>query len=574
MNESSTNTSTLWWWIAVTGAALLTLVLGPPGFWEYLARKGEQPTVPDVIYRTMQLFLLGCDLTGAVPLGLQVARFLGAFVAFSTVALALMQLFRDRIEALRLRFYRNHLIVCGLGPMGTDLIESLRQRGERVVIVEPDANHEGVQACRDAGLIVVIGSATDSDTLRRVGLDRARALLTLFQDDVSNLCTALLARQMNASRGGGSLKCVVQVSQRHLRNLLLEQDFFGRAADPFRLELFNHHEIGAQALLEHAPVLPAANESQGVLLVGLGSLGETLLLRMARGWLVDGSGKRRVIVVDSAAERHAARLRDAHPFLDTVCDLSFHQLNVLDPAFARGDFLRDAKGKRIGMDAAFVCLSDESVALLGGARLAALLAEKRVPIVLGLHSQRDLGDLFLGKGAGELRIVSLRESLLDPEHVLEATREALAQVIHEKYLHDELAHGAKVADRPSLVPWQTLPATFKESSRDQAAHIPVKLRSINCRLVPARDQVSQFAFAEGEIEKLAPMEHERWCAERTRNGWQYGPTRDDEGRLHPSLVPWDQLTEVDKDRDRNPVRNIPNLVAKAGYAIVRDTAAP
>ena len=69
--------------------------------------------------------------------------------------------------------------------------------------------------------------------------------------------------------------------------------------------------------------------------------------------------------------------------------------------------------------------------------------------------------------------------------------------------------------------------------------------------------------------RLAELEHERWCRERTAEGWTAGPTRDDERKVTPYLVDWDQLPEDVKDYDRNAVRALPELLTFAGYEIVR-----
>jgi voltage-gated potassium channel Kch len=565
-----------WWWAAVTGAAVLTLALGPWGFWVYLTAAGQRPTPWDVVYRTVQLFALGGDsLTGAVPAPLQAARFLAAFVAFSTVTLALLQLFHDRLQLARLRFFNGHVVVCGLGRTGAALVEALRRRGEQVVVLEAGEAHEGVRLCRDVGALVLGGRDDGEWLLGRVRLDRARALLTLFQDDAANLRTALLARQLSAGRARGALKCVVQVSSRDLRDLLLKQDLLGRAEDPFQMELFNHYEVVAQAMLQHAPALHGGKGPRRLLIVGLGRLGEALLVRAARNWLVDGSaaGRRHVLVVDHEADRHEPRVRRHYPFLQQVCDLEFHALNVHGPQFAAGEFLPGG-GEVPPVDIAFVCLTSEELDLLAAVRLSALLGKHRVPLVLRLDSTTGLGVLLGGRQVEGVRVVGLREVLANPALVLDATREALAQAIHEEYLRAETARGVAAGGSPSLAPWQDLAEDLKNSNREQAAHIPVKLRAAGCRLVPGDDAVTPFAFAPGEVETLARMEHDRWCDERRRSGWRRGPVKDFARKQHPSLVPWEELSEVDQDRDRNAVRHIPALATRAGFVIVREPAAP
>jgi hypothetical protein len=55
--------------------------------------------------------------------------------------------------------------------------------------------------------------------------------------------------------------------------------------------------------------------------------------------------------------------------------------------------------------------------------------------------------------------------------------------------------------------------------------------------------------------------------ERQRNGWTYGKKRNDKRRKHPSIVDWNELSESEKDKDRDPIRHLPALVAKAGLLL-------
>ncbi|GAA3345510.1 hypothetical protein GCM10020358_52890 [Amorphoplanes nipponensis] len=75
------------------------------------------------------------------------------------------------------------------------------------------------------------------------------------------------------------------------------------------------------------------------------------------------------------------------------------------------------------------------------------------------------------------------------------------------------------------------------------------------------------------IERLARREHDRWCRFQRANGWRYGERRDDAGRQHPDLVEWERLSEAAREKDREAVRQLPELLADAGFRIVRVGAA-
>jgi hypothetical protein len=55
------------------------------------------------------------------------------------------------------------------------------------------------------------------------------------------------------------------------------------------------------------------------------------------------------------------------------------------------------------------------------------------------------------------------------------------------------------------------------------------------------------------IEALAIAEHRRWMAEKIVAGWRHAAIRDDARQLHPSIRPYDELSEDEKQKDRNTV---------------------
>ena len=70
-------------------------------------------------------------------------------------------------------------------------------------------------------------------------------------------------------------------------------------------------------------------------------------------------------------------------------------------------------------------------------------------------------------------------------------------------------------------------------------------------------------------EVLSRNTHEVWASERMKQGWRYGEKRDDELKLHPCLVEYDELSEIEKDYDRNTAMETLKLIVKMGYEIRR-----
>lgn len=70
-------------------------------------------------------------------------------------------------------------------------------------------------------------------------------------------------------------------------------------------------------------------------------------------------------------------------------------------------------------------------------------------------------------------------------------------------------------------------------------------------------------------EKLAENAHDHWAVGRMSAGWSYGPTRDDEKKLHPDLVPYEDLEESEKEYDRNSAIETLKAVIALGYKIIK-----
>jgi hypothetical protein len=68
-------------------------------------------------------------------------------------------------------------------------------------------------------------------------------------------------------------------------------------------------------------------------------------------------------------------------------------------------------------------------------------------------------------------------------------------------------------------------------------------------------------------EELARHTHDVWAQERLRQGWTYGPRRDDERRRHPCLVPYDELPDSEKQFDRNTAFETLRAIVALGYRI-------
>lgn len=70
-------------------------------------------------------------------------------------------------------------------------------------------------------------------------------------------------------------------------------------------------------------------------------------------------------------------------------------------------------------------------------------------------------------------------------------------------------------------------------------------------------------------ELLARNAHEVWAEGRLKQGWRYGIVRDDVRKLHPDLIPYEELPEGEKLFDRRTAMETLRVLLALGYTILR-----
>ena len=90
----------------------------------------------------------------------------------------------------------DHVIVVGLGNVGTRIVGQLHDLGVDVACVDKSETAAGMAMARHLGLRVVIGETDREDTLRAAGIGTCQALVSVTNSDIVNLETALLARAL------------------------------------------------------------------------------------------------------------------------------------------------------------------------------------------------------------------------------------------------------------------------------------------------------------------------------------------------------------------------------------------
>jgi hypothetical protein len=453
-----------------------------------------------------------------------------------------------------------------------------------VVVIEQDEGNDCIATCQEQGAIALLGNAATPDMLRKAGVHKARCVLAVCGDDGANTAVAVYARDLVQGRQGQTLTCLVHMVDPHLCNLLREQEVAAPHEPVFRLEFFNIFKRGAWALLEQYPAFQASETLAGrpphLLVVGVGRLGESLVIRAARQWKEQGypkTGQRlRLTLIDRVADQRRASLLSRYQQLETFCDLVAFPMDITSPAFERAAFLVDKTGA-CTVSRVYVCLDNDGLGLSAALALHHHLREPTRPIVVRMTHEAGLATLLpqqpgsFERADDGLYAFGLLDRTCTPALLVRGTFETLALACHAAYVRQMTAAGETSRTRPHMVPWDALPEDIKEDNRSAAGDIGRKLQAVGCGVRSSTDlEPELFSFPLEEIERLARMEHERWYQAKTAKGWTYAPGQQDRiKKTHPSLLPWEELPEDVKEIDREVIRAIPALLAHVGFEIDR-----
>lgn len=102
---------------------------------------------------------------------------------------------------------KDHFVLCGYGQVGRTVVDQLEKAGIPFVMVEID---DGL--CNELlkeGIFVIRGDAKRRDTLAQAGIDRARGICVLIDNDADNLYITITARSLNPN-----VKIVTRAGQR------------------------------------------------------------------------------------------------------------------------------------------------------------------------------------------------------------------------------------------------------------------------------------------------------------------------------------------------------------------------
>jgi hypothetical protein len=565
-------------------AGAIALILG---FWGWTIQK--PPTdlsgVTDNLFRTIQLITLQfpTDFKGTIPLQLQIARLAVPIVAALASFQALVGSITRPARLALLPHSSGHIVVCGSEALTDAALGALASHGRQVVMISTNIGSHR-DTLEGLGLTILESDPTRLKTIEALHLSYASAIFITGEDDVDNFSIAMLALSVTTERPPGLPPLVLAVR--------IDRESFAIELDTALDGLSRQHGVryfrlcpdreGVRLELKRfAPVWlkDDIHASSHVIIFGLSGNWQQIVSQIVIA-IQDSPEKRPVltfVVSDDEAE-NLKRWHGARPELDYIVDIAIlpMQPDSLLPSDKDVSSWRETHAP----PHLAVVLRDDADAV------ATSLALRRPGNPLGtdanpilVHQTREdrllshLGEAQV-RNYDMTRLVAVGKLIRAEsiERVLDKKGDEIAIALHTQHVDVAKMIGGDAVS--TLDPWDELPENLRDANRASAEHAPILFAGAGMKIVKAGSDVVPVTLSADELESLAIIEHHRWIADRVSRGWRYGANRNNNLMLHPDLVPYEALKEVDKEKNRNSVQALIKILAQQGLIVVRSSATP
>ncbi|MCY3410094.1 MAG: NAD-binding protein [Candidatus Heimdallarchaeota archaeon] len=568
---------------------LLTFVLGFTGYREYFKIQNIQADSADIIYELLRLFLIEASLEGPVPILLNIARFLAPVIAFYTGIKTLISIFEEQLQVLRLQYAKNHVIICGLGDKGFQLAHDFTKGKYTVVVIDIHDDTENILTLKDRGGIFIHGNASDESLLLKLRIQYAKYIISTLADDETNIEVATRAKKIIGTdpKEGYIVKILIHIKNIQLyNNLMTIRSFYeSSVSQSYSVEFFNIYRNSARLLLLEYPFEryhligkdsdePWINDHIKIVLVGWNDLTEELILQMIRQYHFPKMVKLSILLICADAESKLHYINSEYTFLHDLVNLEgmelFHENRV------NYQFLQHIPKD---LSAIVITEKEETTNLSISLKLYDYYRSNGIltPIFINLYNIKGLVNFFDTLDIEKQehpRIIpfGLLNRVCGKNLVVHETLDGIAKHLHNRYYESMIIAGKTKGETPAMQPWDRLPNYLKDANIYLADHIAIKLRSLKLGLsreVTSAHKVDQIYADNDQLMLLGTAEHNRWMVAKLLEGWQKGEVRDDTKKIMPSLIPWDDLSDEEKNKDLDFIIHLPRILEEMDFIIVK-----
>lgn len=494
----------------------------------------------------------------------------------------------ERLRNGQIRYdgLKNHIIVLGWNYLTTEMIPQLCEKHPHITIlllVQDNAseintilNSSLPTAARQWVIVYASGTKDPVSLLPTLSLNHAQTVYLNAGDDSNSNEIAQLMQLEQCSpcnKRKHPLPVYVQINNAYTYNLLQRIDTDSMLATTsgkqrlLDIHLYNFHENWARNLwgyggcndyeqLDFEP-LEDSGKHVHLVIVGFGNMGIALLLEAIRICHYPANISTNISIIDPQASLHAQRFSAQFPNINDIKDINIQFIEgTTESATVRQQICHWADDTTQLLTIA-ICLRDPDNAFRTAINLPEAVyiqpgpsANTHTRILVRQAVPQFPHTLSLAARYSNIKFFGSQASGFD----LNMLSDELPIIINGLY-GDNLMGQDSVSDlNPRLENWRKRwsdPNQTSEASKYASRYQADRFRSL-ISMLRRLDGGNQDAL----LEELAESEHNRWISERILAGWRQakkGEHRSNALRIHDNIIPYNQLTESEKQKDRNVI---------------------
>lgn len=572
---------------------LFTLVLGTIGFYQHGVLHDEPLTWLSSFYLSLQLFVMNSGGVGEpIPLTLEISRFLAPALTAGGIFLALWEPLNQNFLLFKIRFWKDHIIVCGLSRKAELLIlDHIKHEGKnsRIVVIEPNTEHGSISHMRKKGVIVLEGNAIDEDMLHKANILKAKVLLALTNDERINIHVAQKATHIYnqfpaALLPNNILQVVLHIDDFYTMNVFKEfhekavpdNVAFRQGGSKMDYHVFSIYQLAAIFMIDsfspdkYVNLNDAGDPAAHLLIMGDNLAAQYLILEAAQMYHFANLKKTKITVVADDVTLISSKINSLYPFLDKTVELRYENTNdfFVDPCPVSCDEI----------SLCFVALDDDGKSVYYSRKLRQHLFsqgenskesslrsynryadfEKSIPPIKVLLPRNTalvniFKDVAFELKALNIELLNMDDEVCNKRTIVDNRKE---EDFIAKHIHFEWARSQATKNKTQLgsmqEEWDKIKDSQKDSNRLPARHLFIKLRYVKADLsdMDTGEELDFDTLEESVWDSIARMEHNRWNAEKYINGFVRVDGVSDKNlgnflkgnlKCHWDLVPFDDL---------------------------------
>jgi hypothetical protein len=587
----------------------ISLVLGTVGFYQHAQLHGDVPDILSSLYLSLQLFVLNSGgVASPIPLTLEISRFLAPALTAGGIFLALWEPLHQNYLLFKIRFWKNHVVVCGLSKKAELLIlDFLKDQNERVniVLIESNIDHSSLSHLKKRNVIVLQGNATDEELLLKANVLNAKYLLALTNDEKTNILIAQKATSIynhypEKILPDNLLQVIIHIDDFYTMKIfkefhekaIPENELFRKGATKMDYHAFSIYQLGAIYMVDtfspdqYVPLNDDTDPPAHILILGDNIAAEYLILEAAQMYHFANLKQTRISVVADDPTHISHKISSLYPFLDRTVQISYHPASAFfnNPCPIACDELSvcfvalDDDGKSVYSSRKlrqhlYAQCADKKTATINGFKEVGDFKGSMPPIKVLLPRNTALVNIFDDVGvdmkALNIHLINIDDQVCNKRTIVDNRK---AEDFIAKHIHYEWAKNQAQKNQLPLgtlqEEWDKLKDAQKDSNRLPARHLYNKLRFVRAELSDheAGEELN-FDTLESQIwDKIARMEHNRWMAEKNIGGFmlvervpdkKLGIYLKDYLNCHWDLVPFDELDAETREYDTFTFRMAP-----------------